>query len=91
MAFMPFGKFKGYAVEDLPDAYVAWLVSIDLREPLRGAVVDEMARRGLGRWPTERAHALAGPPPELREPVRSLIRTGFRVSVTWPRGVGPTP
>jgi hypothetical protein len=79
MPFMPFGKFKGHAVEDLPDAYIVWLVGLDLREPLRGAVIDEIARRGLGRWRHEdRVHALGGPPPELREPVRAIVRAGFR-------------
>jgi len=33
---MPFGKFRGYEVETLPDAYLLWLVeNVDHREPFR--------------------------------------------------------
>ena len=46
---MPFGKFKGAAVEDLPADYVVWLSQLELREPLRGAVVVELGRRVLGQ------------------------------------------
>jgi hypothetical protein len=35
---MKFGKYKGIELEDLPNTYLAWLVAIDLREPLRSAV-----------------------------------------------------
>lgn len=68
---MPFGKFKGRRITDLPDAYVAWLLGLDLREPLRSAVVAEAAARGL----------LVGYVPRLR-PARAvaeeLIGAGLR-------------
>lgn len=36
---MPFGKFKGFDVDELPQDYLRWLIeNIDLREPLRSAV-----------------------------------------------------
>jgi hypothetical protein len=36
---MPFGKFKGVPVDELPQDYLNWLwTGIDLREPLRSAV-----------------------------------------------------
>jgi hypothetical protein len=45
---MPFGKFKGSELAELPDGYLSWLVeNIDLWEPLRGRVLSEMEERGL--------------------------------------------
>lgn len=39
---MPFGKFKGVELGDLPDDYLAWLTTLhDLRDPLRSAVATE--------------------------------------------------
>jgi hypothetical protein len=44
---MPFGRHGGSPVSDLPDAYLAWLLTIELRGPLRAAVIAEAALRGL--------------------------------------------
>ena len=38
---MPFGKFRGWPVVELSDSYLAWLLTIELREPLRAAVRHE--------------------------------------------------
>lgn len=36
---MPFGKFKGVPVDELPQDYLSWLwTEVDLRDPLRSAV-----------------------------------------------------
>ena len=35
---MPFGKYKGSKVNDLPASYVIWLTSINLQEPLKSVV-----------------------------------------------------
>jgi hypothetical protein len=44
---MPFGKFKGVEVDDLPEWYIEWLYhECDLREPLLSEV-----RRSLGHLP----------------------------------------
>ncbi len=48
---MPFGKFRGFEMADLPDDYLDWLITIDLRDRLRDAVMDERARR---RWSSSR-------------------------------------
>jgi hypothetical protein len=46
---MPFGRYKGLPLEELPDDYLAWLAGrADLWEPLRHAVDTEQAQR-LGR------------------------------------------
>lgn len=46
---MPFGKYKGTPLEDLPNEYLIWLGCLDgLRHPLLGHVLREM-----GRWLAE--------------------------------------
>jgi Tol biopolymer transport system component len=42
---MPFGRYRSWEVEALPDDYIRWLLSIDLREPLLTAVKAESVRR----------------------------------------------
>jgi Putative quorum-sensing-regulated virulence factor len=43
---MPFGKYKGELVCEIPDEYVEWLHSLDdLREPLRSAIRQEWQLR----------------------------------------------
>jgi hypothetical protein len=73
MAQMPFGKFKGCYVEDLPDAYVGWLLNLNnLCEPLASALRDEATRRGLYReFPRPRRFLV----PSV---VSELIEAGFR-------------
>jgi hypothetical protein len=46
MVAMPFGKFKGMPVDELPDDYLLWLDSLNnLRPFLRRAVDEEIERR----------------------------------------------
>lgn len=43
---MPFGKYKGTPLEELPSEYLLWLGCLqDLRQPLLGAILREMGRR----------------------------------------------
>jgi hypothetical protein len=42
---MPFGKYRGIPIEDLPDDYLDSLSTIDLRAPLQDAVEMESDRR----------------------------------------------
>ena len=50
MPRMPFGKHKGLELCDVPDNYLDWLLSIDLRPRLRRQVESEVqARRFSGR------------------------------------------
>jgi hypothetical protein len=45
---MPFGKYKGDYVFNLPDNYLIWLrAKLELREPLKTHVVNEIEARGL--------------------------------------------
>jgi hypothetical protein len=67
-ATTPFGKYRGSPLDELPDDYLRWLDTIDLRPFLRVAVDDEIALRGLGRAyhrdrRQERATPIAALPP----------------------------
>jgi putative quorum-sensing-regulated virulence factor len=42
---IPFGKYRGAQVSELPFNYLEWLTSIELLEPLRTAVKAEYERR----------------------------------------------
>ena len=43
---MPFGRYRGAPLEQIPDDYLEWLVALsDLREPLRTHVAHEYQRR----------------------------------------------
>jgi hypothetical protein len=42
---MPFGRYKGCLLTVLPDDYLLWLMTIDVRPPLRGAIKAEYLRR----------------------------------------------
>ena len=45
---LPFGKYKGTPLDDLPSEYLLWLGCLDtLRQPLLGHVLKEMSRRIL--------------------------------------------
>lgn len=61
---MPFGKYRGWRLADLPSDYVVWLLGLELREPLRSAVEAERRRRDRPR-----------PDPRL---VKDLISVGQR-------------
>ena len=43
---MPFGKFSGLPLADIPTNYLTWLLGLDdLRDPLKGAAWSEYRRR----------------------------------------------
>lgn len=42
---MPFGRYRGQPLADLPDEYLDWLQGLDLRDPLRMGVERESLRR----------------------------------------------
>src|SRR4051794_30706095 len=71
---MPFGKFKGYAVADLPADYLTWLwETCDLREPLRSAVQKALSSEDGA---LARSSDL---PPELRPVVQEIVSVGYRL------------
>jgi putative quorum-sensing-regulated virulence factor len=71
---MPFGRYKGVELHALPPNYLDWLRTIELLEPLLGAVLEEVERRRVADDP-EPVFALACPDPRLAE---QLVDVGFR-------------
>ena len=44
---MPFGKHRGFLIEDIPESYLKWLWSnVPLEEPLRSAVATALEHVG---------------------------------------------
>jgi hypothetical protein len=74
---MPFGRYRGALLDQLPDDYLAWLLTLDdLREPLRSAVAREANRRRTHEWRHETSARLACcPAPDVAE---ALIGAGLR-------------
>jgi hypothetical protein len=69
MIRMPFGKHRGEVVTELPDAYLDWLLTRELREPLRSAVLAEW------RWRFADDDSV---PVDTRRMAESIIATGYR-------------
>lgn len=73
MKVMPFGKFKGVLIADLPDDYVRWLFEqVELREPLRSAVAADHCRRFTPHGTAKR------PPSEVVTMAEEIVSAGFR-------------
>jgi hypothetical protein len=74
---MPFGKYRGAPLHDLPGEYLDWLLTLDLRERLWGAAHREADRRraaGSGRTAAD-ARVRPCPAPQVAE---ELIGAGLR-------------
>lgn len=70
---MHFGKFRGVEVADLPDDYLAWLHGhVELREPLKSAVLKEFERRFTTPNRPENV------PSEVRTMIDEIISAGYR-------------
>ncbi len=71
---MPFGKFRGIAIADLPQWYLSWLNDLpDLRDPLLSAVQAEMERREQDPEPAARADVC----PDV-EAAEAIIKAGAK-------------
>ena len=70
---MPFGKFKGVYIHDLPFDYLTWVHNLDnLREPLLSAIENEVHAR------TEPVNGGKPLDPDVRAMVEELVSTGYR-------------
>ncbi len=73
---MPWGKFSGYTLDEIPLSYLAWCFEeATLRPPLDDLIREEIATR-IGAL-TARP-ALPAPPPDVAPAVRVLVKAGFR-------------
>lgn len=71
---MPFGRYRGWPLDELPDDYLGWLFSLDdLREPLRSAVDHEWHSRVDAP-----STALATLPAEAVPIADELVTAGYR-------------
>jgi hypothetical protein len=76
---LPFGKYRGQPIRDVPAGYLAWLLEeVDLRPELAEAVRAELSTR---LRLTVRVEYIAAPmrPPQLLVPaIREIVRAGYR-------------
>ena len=72
---MPFGKFRGWPIDELPDKYLWWLLGLpDLHAPLQSALCDEADRRDRGA--EDRRHVKKRAP--RTDIVDELVGAGLR-------------
>lgn len=74
--FMPFGRYRGTALTNVPVDYLQWLTTLqNLRQPLRNAVEAELLARAARQSPPP-------PPPRNRCPnpdvAYEIVSTGLR-------------
>lgn len=72
---MPFGKYVGWRLVEIPDGYLDWLTTIDLRPVLREAVHEEIVRRIDHSAAPARSGLV---PAELRGPAADIVKRGYR-------------
>jgi Putative quorum-sensing-regulated virulence factor len=85
---MPFGKYKGEPLSDLPDDYLQWVLdNCELREPWRWRIEDEYQSRQFGggarrerweSWGSQSAPGPAGLPAAMRATACEIVRAGYR-------------
>lgn len=88
MSTMPFGKYKGWKLWNLPDSYLEWLIDQDFcREPLRSNIREEWDSRQAGNRRDYHGeyHSNASSqsrntslPPKERAMVIAVIDAGYR-------------
>jgi hypothetical protein len=73
---MPFGRYRGCELHELPEDYLHWLLGLeDLRASLRAAVEREIERREDARHARTMPRERPCPAPDLAE---QIIGAGFR-------------
>jgi hypothetical protein len=67
VTIMPFGKYYGRELTEIPDSYLIWLVeNCNLRQPTRSGVRRELRRRGFDPTDYEEPRTEEPPPPPPR-------------------------
>lgn len=75
---MPFGKYRGWELEALPDEYLEWLMSIDLRNHLASGVEREYERRFVNSQRDNEAIRKVIPEPEVLDLAFRIISIGYK-------------
>jgi hypothetical protein len=86
---MPFGRFRGCQIEDLPSDYLQWLTTIELRGSLREAIHREYSQRTGEYGEYDDGSYRTPPPPPPAQPglrvrldqvpmARRLIDAGYK-------------
>lgn len=80
MTRLPFGKFRGHDVADVPGSYLSWLYfeAERLDPSLHRAIRTELAGR-LGATLDREAPRLL-PAPQVADAARAIVDTGYRVT-----------
>jgi len=80
---MPFGKYQGYDLADIPTSYLRWLVEhVDLYGELADEVEAELAARACAQRQVSAAGGLAiQVAPEDVPLVREIIERGYKAAV----------
>jgi hypothetical protein len=72
---LPFGRFKGQYVADLPDHYLAWIATQDwVKDPLRAAIIEEYESRACQHSNNQRYLLL----PSAAVAAECIIESGYR-------------
>lgn len=74
---MPFGKYKGRLLSEIPTEYLVWLRTIELRPFLRDAVATEWTRRHADS--SGGASSRGAPEVAVRQMADTLVTQGYRV------------
>ena len=79
---MAFGRYRGEPLSAIPTDYLDWLVTVDLRPPLRVAVERELRIREDAERERRTATGPVGPvlDPETAAVAERIIRDGYRVA-----------
>ncbi len=78
LMLMPFGKYRGQPLSELPGPYFEWLLTIDLRPPLSDAVWEELERRKqTGLTCPDSSAAI---PADLAPALTEMVNRGYKAA-----------
>ena len=77
---MPWGKYRGWPIEDVPTGYLVWcLEESNIAEPHRTAIREELMDRLDLEIPSAAPYTVLGlPPGELAPAFRDMLVAGYR-------------
>jgi Putative quorum-sensing-regulated virulence factor len=73
---MPFGKYRGERLEDIPLGYLEWLLTIELSSRLQQAVEYEIEERNSATPPPPPPRSI--PQKEIHASAEEIVKAGYR-------------